>query len=60
MDCLDSEESVLPIQKDLKDADRYGVSGTPTFFINGRLLSGAQSYEKFARIIDEELDAPAP
>ncbi|MCH9685859.1 MAG: thioredoxin domain-containing protein, partial [Deltaproteobacteria bacterium] len=29
--------------------------GTPTFFINGRLLAGAQSADKFAKVIDEEL-----
>jgi hypothetical protein len=31
------------------------VSGTPAFFVNGRLLGGAPSFEKFAEIIDEEL-----
>ena len=34
---------------------RVGVQSTPTFFINGRLLLGAASYEQFVRIIDEEL-----
>jgi protein-disulfide isomerase len=32
-----------------------GVNSTPTIFINGRRLSGAQPYEVFAAIIDEEL-----
>jgi protein-disulfide isomerase len=31
------------------------VSGTPSFFINGRFLSGAQPYAAFARLIDEAL-----
>jgi len=31
------------------------VTGTPAFFVNGRLLSGAQPLEAFARVIDEEL-----
>jgi protein-disulfide isomerase len=32
------------------------VSGTPAFFINGRFLSGAQPFEAFQRVIDEELE----
>jgi protein-disulfide isomerase len=31
------------------------VTGTPTFFINGRVLTGAQPLEAFARMIDDEL-----
>jgi len=31
------------------------VRGTPAFFINGRLLSGAQPLEAFTRLIEEEL-----
>ena len=37
--------------------DSWGVSGTPSFFINGRLLVGAQPYEVFVQIIDAELAA---
>jgi protein-disulfide isomerase len=33
------------------------VSGTPAFFVNGRMLSGAQPFEKFKELIDEELAA---
>jgi protein-disulfide isomerase len=34
---------------------RLGVNSTPTLYINGRMLTGAQPYEMFASIIDEEL-----
>ena len=34
-----------------------GVSGTPAFFINGIMLSGAMPYEQFQTIIDRELAA---
>jgi protein-disulfide isomerase len=34
---------------------RLGVSGTPAFFVNGRLLVGAQPFDNFVRVIDEEL-----
>ena len=32
-----------------------GVTGTPAFFINGRLLSGAQPLERFVSLIEDEL-----
>jgi len=43
------------VDDDLALARELGVSGTPSFFINGRFLSGAQPYGSFARVIDEEL-----
>jgi protein-disulfide isomerase len=43
------------VDADLAEARQLGVSGTPSFFINGRFLSGAQPYGAFARVIDEEL-----
>ena len=43
------------VEADLKLAEQFGVSGTPTFFINGRLLVGAQPLERFKSIIDEEI-----
>lgn len=38
------------------EGTRLGVASTPTFFINGRMVSGAMPYETFAKIIDEELE----
>ena len=43
------------IDADTKEADKLGVAGTPAFFINGRYLSGAQPYETFQKIVDEQL-----
>ena len=37
-----------------------GVNGTPAFFINGRMLSGAQPFDEFKRVIDEELALKRP
>jgi protein-disulfide isomerase len=34
---------------------RLGINSTPTVFVNGRRVEGAQSYEVFAALIDEEL-----
>lgn len=43
------------IQRDQAEASKFGARGTPAFFINGRPLSGAQPYDNFAKIVDEEL-----
>jgi len=43
------------IDADSKEADKLGVAGTPAFFINGRYLSGAQPYESFQKLVDEQL-----
>lgn len=43
------------IDADKLEVEKLGVTGTPAFFINGRYLSGAQPYENFKKVIDEEL-----
>jgi protein-disulfide isomerase len=43
------------IDRDEKEGDQVGVSGTPAFYINGRYLSGAQPFAAFKRMIDQEL-----
>lgn len=53
--CLSSGKYQAAVQKDVEEGIRVGVTGTPTFFINGRLLSGAQPLESFVRVIEEEL-----
>jgi protein-disulfide isomerase len=53
--CVDDHKYASVIDTDAREGGEAGVSGTPAFFINGRLLSGAQPYEAFKRVIDEEL-----
>jgi protein-disulfide isomerase len=53
--CFDSGKYQAAIKKDIEEGNRVGVTGTPAFFINGRIVSGAQPLEAFARIIDDEL-----
>jgi len=53
--CLASRRYFVRWQQDLTDGTGYGVSATPTFFVNGRMISGAQLYETFVEIIEEEL-----
>jgi protein-disulfide isomerase len=53
--CLASGKHRAAIEKDIEEGTRAGVTGTPSFFINGRMLSGAQPLEKFVQLIEEEL-----
>jgi protein-disulfide isomerase len=53
--CLDTQKYAKQIDADFSEGQSYGVSGTPAFFINGRLVSGAQPFTAFKTIIDEEL-----
>ena len=53
--CLDSKEATAQVEKDLAEAAAVGANSTPTFFINGRRLEGAQPLENFKSIIDGEL-----
>jgi hypothetical protein len=39
----------------MKDGSMAGVTGTPAFFVNGRMVVGAQPFENFAKVIDDEL-----
>jgi protein-disulfide isomerase len=53
--CLASGKYKVLVQKDLSEGAQLGLTGTPSFFINGREMSGALPVESFAAIIDEEL-----
>jgi len=56
-DCLDSGKYRQEVQSDSNYGSQVGVSGTPTFFINGIRLVGAQPFEAFKQIIDAELNS---
>lgn len=43
------------VERDLELGAEKGVSGTPQFFVNGALLSGAQPFEAFRAALDQEL-----
>jgi protein-disulfide isomerase len=53
--CLDNGDKADVVQADLNDGTRYGVTGTPTFFVNGERLTGAQPLEAFRASIDAKL-----
>ncbi len=54
--CVDSHKFKTTVDADLQTGLEAGVDGTPAFFINGRMISGAQPFDVFKRIIDEELE----
>lgn len=53
--CLDNVKFQANVDTDLADGRTAGVSGTPTFFINGNRIVGAQPFASFKTLIDEEL-----
>ncbi len=53
--CLDSGKHADDVKKDQKAGEEAGVNGTPAFFVNGQLVSGAQPFEKFKDAIEREL-----
>ena len=54
--CLDSEKYRDEVESDARYAAGLGASGTPTFFINGLPLVGAQPLAQFQAVIDRELE----
>jgi protein-disulfide isomerase len=53
--CLDSGKHATHVREDYALGEKMGVNSTPTIYINGRALVGAQPFEAFKQIIDEEL-----
>jgi len=53
--CYDAKTHESEIEATIAGGSRLGVTGTPAFFINGRFLSGAQPFDSFKNIIDDEL-----
>ena len=52
---LDSGKFKDKVDQDAKEGGSFGATGTPTFFINGTRLVGAQPVDKFKAVIDAEL-----
>ena len=61
--CLDSGKYLIKVEQETGIGTLLGASGTPVFFLNGKLLSGAQPFHVFEAVIEEELkqtSAPPP
>ena len=53
--CLENDQTLSRVQADQKEGSDAGVRGTPTFFINGVPLIGAQPIEAFKTAIEGAL-----
>ena len=58
--CLNTGRYREEVTKDLHDGLKLGVTSTPTFFINGRPLVGAQPFAEFQAVIDRLLKQQPP
>jgi protein-disulfide isomerase len=54
-DGLEKKRWTQKVDDDIAVANRLGANGTPASFINGVLISGAQPFQKFKAVVDEEL-----
>ena len=52
-ECFSNDRRAYEIQEDMAEAARYGVTGTPTTFINGKRYVGALTQEQLVAAIDE-------
>jgi protein-disulfide isomerase len=55
--CAASDKHDATIRSAAAQGSSLGVTGTPAFFINGRMLTGARPVEQFSTIIDDELSS---
>ena len=53
--CLSSEASAKIVRKDMEEAAQAGVQGTPTYFVNGKIVKGIKSSEDFKSVVDQAL-----
>ncbi len=58
--CVSEQRYKSEVKADFDFASNLGVSSTPTFFINGLAVVGAQPYEVFSQVIDLELAGQIP
>jgi protein-disulfide isomerase len=53
--CLASDRYDSSIRESMEAGAQAGVTGTPAYFINGRMIYGARPFEQFQEVIDAEL-----
>lgn len=53
--CLDSNEQREAVNRDYVEAQQLGLTGTPSFFLNGEFFTGALDYATLRRMVEKEL-----
>ncbi len=56
--CLDSGQQAAAVERDRKEGMRLGITGTPSFFVNGHYLSGALDYAALRQVVEQQLAEP--
>src|ERR1043166_4145702 len=59
-DCIASAMSRSVVEKDIAEANQLGVTGTPTFLVNGRLLRGGTTFAVLQQAIDQTMAGNEP
>lgn len=57
--CLDNGAETAAVKKDLEEAKGLGLTGTPSFFVNGHFFAGVQDYDALKGIVNQELSLTA-
>jgi protein-disulfide isomerase len=53
--CLDGGKAADAVARDVNEAEKLGISGTPASFVNGRFVDGAVSVDDLSALIEDEL-----
>ena len=51
--CLDSSSTAIKVNRDYADGYRFGVGGTPTFFVNGKKIEGVVPWEAWEKLVKQ-------
>lgn len=57
--CLDSGSQAAAVKKDLEEAEGLGLTGTPSFFVNGHFFSGVVDYDTLKDMVNQQMNAAA-
>ena len=57
--CLDSGKEAAAVKQDLDEAKGLGLTGTPSFFVNGHFVSGVVEYAALKDIVNQQLNHAA-
>jgi protein-disulfide isomerase len=57
--CLDSGKQASAVKQDLDEAKSLGLTGTPSFFVNGHFFSGVVDYAALKDIVNQQLNLAA-
>jgi protein-disulfide isomerase len=53
--CLDDGVETAAVKKDLEEAQHFGLTGTPSFFVNGHFFSGAADYSILREMVEQQM-----